>query len=136
MSEPGGIAYADASALVKLVLDEPEALTLERQLDAHDRVLTSAVGVVEFARAVRRAAGEEGVAAARAVIAGLVVVPLSQAVRRAAQELEPSGLRTFDAIHVASARIGALRLGGFYCYDRRLCEAAAAAGLPVESPGA
>jgi predicted nucleic acid-binding protein len=136
LSEPGGVAYADASALVKLVLEEPEAAALERRLDLHDLVMTSAVGVVEFARAVRRAAGAEGSRGVRAVAAGLVVVPLSQDVRRAAQEVEPAGLRTLDAIHVASARIGAVSLGGFYCYDRRLCEAAAAAGLPVESPGA
>lgn len=136
MSDTGGAAYADASALVKLVLDEPEADALERRLEVHDRVLTSVVGVVEFARAIRRATGTQGSRAVADVIAGLVIVPLNQVVRQAAQDAGPAGLRTLDAIHLASASLGQGLVNAFYCYDRRLCEAAAAAGLAVESPGA
>jgi predicted nucleic acid-binding protein len=71
---------------------------------------------------------------AEQLVAGLAVVPVTDDVRRRASVLDPPGLRALDAIHLASALVP----GGvvaFYCYDRRLCEAAAAAGLPVESPG-
>ena len=86
-------------------------------------------------RVGRRVRGPDGARDAEDLVAGLAVVPLTDEVRRRASELDPPGLRALDAIHLASALVP----GGvvaFYCYDRRLCEAAGAAGLPVESPGA
>jgi len=49
--------------------------------------------------------------------------------------IRPDAVRTLDAIHIATA----LEIGGeleaFVTYDGRQAEAAALAGLPVESPG-
>lgn len=136
MSErPGRVAYADASALAKLVLGEPEAEDFADELTAHDRVLTSVVGALELERAARRALGVDGSLQAELVLARLTLVPVGEAVRRAAAQIAPAGLRTLDAIHLASAMDTAL-VDRFYCYDHRLCEAAASAGLRVESPGA
>jgi uncharacterized protein len=53
-----------------------------------------------------------------------------------AAEIGPRGLRTLDAIHLASAVVVEPVVGALHCDDRRPCEAAAAVGLPVESPGA
>jgi predicted nucleic acid-binding protein len=128
------VAYADASALVKLVVAEPEGPVLRDRLAGHDHVVTSVVGAVEIVRVGRRARGPDGVRDAEQLVAALAVVPVTDDVRRRASVLDPPGLRALDAIHLASALVP----GGvvaFYCYDRRLCEAAAAAGLPVESPG-
>jgi uncharacterized protein len=110
LSERGSVAGADASALAKLALAESE--TDAREL------------------------GERGAREAAEVAAGLTVVPLSPRVADLARALDPPGLRALDAIHLASAALDPGLVGAFYCYDRRLCEAAAAAGLPVESPGA
>jgi predicted nucleic acid-binding protein len=134
LSEPRSVAYADASALAKLVLEEPEAALFAGAFTAHDRVLTSVVGAVELERAARRARGEQGARQVSIVVDRLTLVPVTDDVRRAAATLAPAALRTVDAIHLASA-LGPGVTGPFYCYDRRLCEAAAAAGLRVESPG-
>ncbi len=136
MSDPSGGAYADASALAKLVLAESETDALSDRIGRHGRLLTSMVGVIELVRASRRELGENGVRAASEIVAGLSVVPLTPEVADLARRLDPPGLRALDAIHLASAIIGQVPLESFYCYDRRLCEAAAAAGLRVESPGA
>ena len=118
MSERSGtVGYADASALAKLVLGEPEAADFAERMSAHDRAL-----------------GVEGSIQAALVLARLTLVQLTDEVRTAAAAIAP-GLRTLDAIHLASALDPGL-VEPFYCYDRRLCEAAAAAGLRVESPGA
>ncbi len=45
-------------------------------------------------------------------------------------------LRTLDAIHLASALSLGDALTSLVVYDRRLTEAAAAAGIEVVSPGA
>ena len=48
------LAYLDASAIVKLVIDEPESETLLRWYHESDRIITSRIGVVEVRRAVNR----------------------------------------------------------------------------------
>jgi predicted nucleic acid-binding protein len=56
-------------------------------------------------------------------------------VRRSAATLPGKGLRSLDAIHVASAQ----QLGGLLdvliTYDHRMIDAARTIGLPVVSPG-
>jgi predicted nucleic acid-binding protein len=47
----------------------------------------------------------------------------------------PGGLRTLDAVHVASAQILGDSLDTLLTYDRRMLEVAQAAGLPAEAPG-
>ena len=49
-----GLAYADASALVKLVLDEATSAVVFRWFVEVDRVVTSRIGVVETIRAASR----------------------------------------------------------------------------------
>jgi predicted nucleic acid-binding protein len=132
--EPRRVAYADTSALAKLVLDEPEAAHFADAFSSQDRVLTSIVGAVELERAARRARGEDGGRQVAMILDRLTLVRVSDEVRRVAARMAPSRLRTLDAIHLASAMEPG-RAGPFYCYDRRLCDAALAAGLPVESPG-
>lgn len=135
MSEPRRVAYADASALAKLVLDEPEAVDFAAAFSRQDRVLTSIVGAVELERAARRARGDDGARQVAMVLDRLTLVRVSDEIRRVAARIAPPGLGALDAIHLASA-MEPVRAGPFFCYDGRLCAAAAAAGLPVESPGA
>ena len=51
-----------------------------------------------------------------------------------AAQLRPVGLRTLDAIHVASALALGSELEAFVTYDDRMAEAARAIGLPVVRP--
>ncbi len=65
---------------------------------------------------------------------GVEIVELDRSLLEAAVSYTSTRIRSLDAIHLASAvRVGARQM---LVYDRRLAEAAAAAGLEVLSPGA
>ncbi len=68
------------------------------------------------------------------MLAGLELVELDDRVIAAAAGLDPAELASLDAIHLASALSLGDDLGAFVCYDRRLAEAATAAGLPMLAP--
>ena len=129
-----GPLYADSSALVKLVLDEPESAALERFVGDPVALITSELAIVEVRRAVRIADPAWNAAVeAEELLTSLELVSVSTHVLRRASELASLELRTLDAIHVASAeRVGA---GSVVTYDRRLAEAAERLGLTVSSPG-
>jgi len=61
-------------------------------------------------------------------------VAITRPARRLGRALVSAGVRTLDAIHLASALIVDAR--EMLVYDLRLGEAAAAAGLVIASPGA
>ncbi len=54
MPDPTGVLYADTSALVKLVVEEPETQALRIELNRWDTVATSVITEIELARAVAR----------------------------------------------------------------------------------
>ncbi|HET9766282.1 MAG TPA: type II toxin-antitoxin system VapC family toxin [Thermoanaerobaculia bacterium] len=131
-----GVVYLDASALVKLVSDEAETTSLQSSLADWPRRMSSCVAEVELMRAARRGKDvPRASAAAREVLAKVVLLEVDSTVRGLAATLEPPVLRALDAIHLASA----LTLGGtleaFVTYDRRLFAAALAAGLVAVAPG-
>lgn len=49
-------------------------------------------------------------------------------------DLHRTELRSLDALHLAVARMLGPDLAGVVAYDRRLLDAAAAAGIPTASP--
>jgi len=126
------VSYADASALVKLTVDESGSSAMERWYVETERVLTSVVGIVEMRRAVGRRPYDP-------VHLGLLldsveVVALTPRVAERAAMVRPPGLRTLDAIHLATALELGVDLDAFVTYDDRLAAAARALGLPVVSP--
>jgi uncharacterized protein len=127
------VAYLDSSALVKLVVAEPESTALLRAVRVWPRRISSRIAAVEVVRTVRRI-DRRLEPRARQVLVGVDLVALSEKVLESATELEPSSLRTFDAIHVASALRLAPVVSAFISYDARQLEAAEALGLPVASP--
>jgi len=126
-------AYLDASALVKLVLDEPESEALAGWLELGRDVTSSRLAVVEVLRAVRVARPEGDAASpARRVLESCLLVEVSPALIDAAARLAAVRLRSLDAIHLATAL--SVRPDAFVAYDVRLAEAAGAQGLVVVSP--
>jgi len=133
---PGELLYLDSSALVKLVIVEPESGPLAEVLTDWPAQVSSIVATVEIRRAARRAAAAPAVnARADQVAAQLGLVFLTPEVAREAAEIRPHGLRSLDAIHLASALSLGDDLGGFATYDARIASAAETAGLSVVAPG-
>ena len=127
-----GLAYVDASAIVKLVLHEPETGPMVRWYIEADRVATSVLGVIETHRAVARHDADD--ARARSVLASLVTLELDEPIARLASTIRPPVLRTLDAIHLATAMTLGAELDAFVTYDDRLAAAAREIGLPVVRP--
>lgn len=126
--------YLDTSALAKLVVVEPESRALHTWVTAPDRVLVSSdLARTELLRTVRRVAPDLAVQA-RAVLDALVLLRVTTAVVEEAARLEPAGLRSLDAVHLASALALGDDLDGVVTYDDRLAEACALHGVPVVAP--
>lgn len=129
------ISYLDSSALVKLVVVEPESETLHRFLDRRLARASCALARVEVVRAVRPF-GAHAVAGARGVLASIELIELGDELLDRAADLQPIGLRSLDAIHVAAAQTLGAALRELVTYDRRMIEAAQALAIPVVAPGA
>jgi predicted nucleic acid-binding protein len=133
--------YADASALVKLLRDEPESPALRRFLEDSD-LLSCELVLTEVPRAIRRAADRDSaipldalLERAAQLLETVALAPVDRAVLSAAGALTEPGLRALDAIHVIAAT-DLSPLDGFVSYDERQSAAARLAGLRTYSPGA
>jgi predicted nucleic acid-binding protein len=128
----GDLAYLDASAFVKLVLDEPESKPLDLALDDW-RWTSSALLEVEATRTIRRRDASR-LDALRALLGAVRIVEIDADVRRVAAALPDTTLRSLDAIHLATALSLGERCGTIFAYDDRLAAAARAHGLTVTVP--
>ena len=126
------LTYADASALVKLVVEEPESRAMNRWFVEARRVTTSRIGVIETTRAASRR--EHDPVHREHVLDGVEVFEVDRVIGALAATLEPPHLRTLDAIHLATALALRPELDAFVTYDDRLADAARALGLPVVRP--
>jgi len=131
---PGSLVYLDASALVKLIVAEPESSALESFLGDRPTTVTSRLSAVEVARVSRRTAMRKVVERAEGLLDSIAFVELSSEIARAAGRLDLPALRSLDAIHVASALALGADAGPFVTYDDRMLAAASAAGLAVQAP--
>ena len=126
--------YVDTSALTKLVVAEAESMALQEWLTAADRTPVSCdLARTELLRAVRRVAPDRMVQA-REVLDSLVLLQVSTDTFEAAAHLDPTVLRTLDAIHIAAALTLGDELEGIVAYDERLTHAATALGIRVVAP--
>lgn len=126
--------YVDTSALVKLVVAEPETAALRAWLTEADRdLVASNLARTELLRAVRRATPDR-VLQARAVLDSITLTDLSAPLFEQAGRLDPTTLRSLDAIHLAAALDLGDDLDGLVTYDDRLAEAARSNGIAVVAP--
>lgn len=131
--------YADASALVKFVLEEPESAAL-RAFAAGAELVSSELVLTELPRAVRRAAAAHprlGLQAflelAGDVLETVALRPLDRDLLLMAGGFDEPGLRALDAVHVA-AGVELSPLDAFVTYDERQGAAARLAGLRTVAP--
>jgi predicted nucleic acid-binding protein len=128
--------YLDASAIVKLVVAEPQSGALADALQGWPDWLSSALAEVEVYRALWRVGAPRAVhARAEEVLSGLVLVHIDGPVLSRASSFKDHSLRALDAIHLATA----LSIGdapeAFITYDARLAAAARRQRLDVRHPG-
>ena len=125
--------YLDSSALVKLVVHEPESAALVASLRRRAERVSCALARVEVVRAVR-AHGPSAVARARRLLDWISLIHLDDALIDAAAELQGDALRTLDAIHLAAAQALGDGLTELITYDRRMAAAARDLSLPTGAP--
>lgn len=127
--------YLDTSALVKLVVAEPETDALRAWLaDTDSEWVSSDLARTELMRAVRRSTPDRLVRA-REVLDSLTLLAVTTSIFDAAGRLDPLVLRTLDAVHLAAALDLGDDLEAIVTYDDRLAEAAGANGIATVAPG-
>ena len=130
-----GTAYIDSSALLKLVVREPETSALEADLANRDGLVASRLAVLECRRAARRASHARLLQRVDEVLDAIYLLDLTPAILDDAATAGSPLLRSLDAIHLVTA----LSVGDdaleVITYDARLADAARASGLTVVQPG-
>lgn len=126
--------YLDSSALVKLVIREPESKALAGHLRARPTRVSCALARVEVLRAVRPH-GPASVTRAQRVLERVGLLRLDDDLLDAAGALEGPTLCSLDAIHLAAAAMLGDALVELITYDVRMSQAAAQLGLAVAAPG-
>ena len=132
--------YTDASALVKLVLDEPESDALRAYFGGAD-VCSCELVLAEVPRAVHRAVARDPTlplpmlrSRAEQVLDALALTPVDRHLLAAAGAISEPLLRALDAIHIVAAA-SLVPIDAFVTYDERQAAAARLAGLRTVSPG-
>jgi predicted nucleic acid-binding protein len=124
--------YLDSSAVVKLVVAEPESAALRTHLRRRPLV-SSALARTEVLRALLPA-GEIALSRAHEVLRRLDLVRINDRVLDAAGILQPAQVRSLDAIHLATAQLLGEDLGQVVTYDDRMADAARSLGLKIIAP--
>jgi predicted nucleic acid-binding protein len=127
--------YLDSAAIVKLVHAEPDSPALRSWLDERSETgwASSVLAEIESFRALARYV-PEAVARLHSVLDLIDLIDLGPQVRFLAQTIRPVTVRSLDAIHLGTALSIRRSLTSFVTYDKRLLDAAIAAGLPADSP--
>ena len=128
--------YVDSSALLKSYFTEPDSSVAERLLSGDSVLVTSWVTFVEVRRNLARALrGSELREAKEQFITDLesmALVAVDETVCRAAAEIgEHLGVRSLDAIQLASAQRLAIPSLPFITFDLRQAQAARSLGFVV-----
>lgn len=128
-----GVVYLDTSALGRILLGEPDAAAVLRDVGAFDQRVSSRLMRVELRRLALR---ENRLADADQLLAGVALMPIDDDLLASAETIPPSTVAILDAIHLATAlRLShAGRLDVVMTYDQRLADGARHHGLTVLAP--
>jgi predicted nucleic acid-binding protein len=129
------VIYLDTSALLKTVFAEEHSPALKAYIQDNDAAgfISSVLLTVEMRRAVQRI-NPRYLPKADVELHRVSLVGLSDAVVENASRFPDPGLRSLDAIHVATALLIRKELTAVVSYDKRMVAAAQSEGLPVVSP--
>lgn len=127
------VIYLDSSAIVKLVVREPESDALRGYLRGRRPRVSSALARTEVMRALLDK-GDAVRKAGRRVLADLDLVRVENRVLDLAGGLLSVQVRSLDAVHLATAQRFGADLGRLCTYDERMREAAEVLGMPVIAP--
>ena len=125
--------YIDTSAMLKLVHPEPESMPLRTWLARRPGDLVSSALIRTEARRAILRNDPAALPHLPAVLAVIAQIPVTESILDRATQLADPGLRTLDAIHLASAA-AIPDITALLAYDKRLTEAARTMGLAVASP--
>lgn len=127
--------YADTSAVIKLLVEESHSKAFAAFYDEHSDAewVSSALLKIEVTRAVTRAMPAL-LPDARDLLLAFSVVAIDDEIVETAMNEPDRGLRSLDAIHVATARVLREDLAAIVSYDDRLLKAASEAGMNTASP--
>lgn len=125
--------YLDSSAIVKLVIAEPESGALRRYLRRRKPYVSSTLARAEVARSLLPF-GSAGLQRVDTVLTRIDLIRVSDTVLRGAGSLLPEDVRTLDAIHLATAQQLGPDLARLVTYDTRMHAAAEALGMDVNAP--
>lgn len=125
--------YLDSSAIVKLVVREPESFALRRYLRRRQPLVSSALARAEVLRALLPA-GDDAMSRGRAVLQRIDLVRVNDRILNAAGTLRPPELRSLDAIHLATAQELGDDLKTLVTYDDRMVAAAKWLGCRTVQP--
>jgi len=131
------LIYLDSSALVKLVVTEPESESeaLIELLGAWPDRVSSTLALTELPRALRRAGfGPAERRRADQILSRVALIDPDRRILTSAASLDQPALRTLEAIHLATAIALREDLGGLVTYDVRLSSAARHVDLEVLVP--
>jgi uncharacterized protein len=130
------VIYLDTSALLKTVFVEEHSPAMGAYVRGNDAAgfVSSVLLSVEMRRAVQRI-NPRYLPKADLELHRIALVGLSDAVVEAAGRFPDPGLRSLDAIHVATALLLRDELSAVVSYDKRMVAVAHSEGLPVVSPG-
>jgi predicted nucleic acid-binding protein len=127
------VTYLDSSAIVKLVVHEPESSALQAHLRRRRPLVSSALARTEVIRALLPL-GAPAMHQGNDVLGRIDLLRINDHILRAAGELEPAELRSLDAIHLASAQQFGAELRHLVTYEVRMVQGARLLGLRTTSP--
>lgn len=124
--------YLDTSAFLKLLVAEAETPAMRAWFGASPACWSSHLLVTEALRATARLGLDQHVVD-ETLDAVSLILPAATTFHRAAA-LQPTALRSLDALHLATAMELGDDLDGIVSYDAGLVAGAHAAALPVVTP--
>ncbi|HEX6499098.1 MAG TPA: type II toxin-antitoxin system VapC family toxin [Micromonosporaceae bacterium] len=129
------VYYVDTSAALKLLVEEHHSRAFGEFYDENSGAswVSSALLRIELIRAVTRSAPAL-LPDARGLLLAFDYVNIDDEIVDGAMNEPDRGLRSLDAIHLATARVLGSDLTGLVTYDDRLANAANDAGIPVVTP--
>jgi predicted nucleic acid-binding protein len=128
------VIYLDTSALVTLVTGRAYARELREFLAQSPEMPmgTSTIGFIETVRTLDRVGSYP--TAMQDLLAGFTEILVTDEIRDEAASL-PGGVRTLDAVHIASAQVIGDALAFLVSYDKRMLDVAHSVGIPIAAPG-